>query len=176
MSTQQQPPFQPPPSKYTPEEWKLLSELPWRVGIAVVLAGQRGVGEKLQGAMSAFTSDVKTAADFPQNPLIQGIIQERKPLDAKEMQRTFMGKAEDATQIKSGTLNACRQAIALLEQKASPQEMQEFKRWLMNIGEHVAQATSSGTFLGLGFGAGPQVTEEERQALRELAVALQFTG
>ena len=62
-----------------------------------------------------------------------------------------------------------RRAIQILEAKATPSEVDAYKRFVMSVAQTVASAHHSGGFLGIG---GKQVSDAENQALDEISTAL----
>jgi hypothetical protein len=67
------------------------------------------------------------------------------------------------------TTQQLHDAIAILQTRASPAEVDAYKRFVMTIAQAVASAHKEGGFLGIG---GTQVTEAENQALDEISTAL----
>ena len=61
------------------------------------------------------------------------------------------------------------EALRILEQKASPEEVEAYKGFAMAVAQAAANAHREGGFLGVG---GKDVSDEERRALDELAVTL----
>ena len=66
-----------------------------------------------------------------------------------------------------------RQAVRILEQKASPAEVEEYKRFVMTLAREAANANREGGFLGMG---GEQVSEGEQAALDEISATLDGTS
>jgi hypothetical protein len=62
-----------------------------------------------------------------------------------------------------------REAIRLLEAKATPEEIDAYKRFVMTVAQAAAAAHKEGGFLGIG---GKQVSDAENQALDEISTAL----
>ena len=65
-------------------------------------------------------------------------------------------------------LQNIRDAIALLESKADPEDVEEYKKFISTVADRVANARKEG-FLGL---TGERVSEEEREALDAIRAAL----
>jgi hypothetical protein len=57
--------------------------------------------------------------------------------------------------------------VSLLQEKATPEEVDEYRRFLMNVANRVAEAHREG-FLGM---SGERVSEAEQQAVDEIAEA-----
>ena len=62
-----------------------------------------------------------------------------------------------------------REAIGILEAKATPAELDAYKRFVMTVAQAVASAHKEGGFLGIG---GKQISDAENQALDEISTAL----
>jgi hypothetical protein len=58
----------------------------------------------------------------------------------------------------------------LLKRKVKPEEADEFKKWLLAIGQRVAEASNEGGIFGFG---GERVSDEEKNVLRQIAFALE---
>jgi hypothetical protein len=62
-----------------------------------------------------------------------------------------------------------REAIGILEAKATPSEVDAYKRFVMTVAQAVASAHKEGGFLGIG---GKPISDAENQALDEISTAL----
>ena len=71
-------------------------------------------------------------------------------------------------ELKDHGLRHLREAVELLEQKATPEEVDEYKRFVLTLANQVAEARKEG-FLGL---SGERVSESEEAAVAEIAEAL----
>jgi hypothetical protein len=73
-------------------------------------------------------------------------------------------------EIKQKAISTLSEVAAILDAKA-PQDAAGFKAWLKHIAESVAEASSTGGFLGFG---GVQVTEAEKATIAEIAATLKI--
>ena len=71
-------------------------------------------------------------------------------------------------ELKEHNLGNIRDAVAVLEAKAEPGEVEEYKRFIVGLAERVAEAHREG-FMGL---SGERVSEAERAAVEEIAATL----
>ena len=71
-------------------------------------------------------------------------------------------------ELKEHGLQHLREAVELLERKATPQEVEEYRRFVLTLASRVAEARKEG-LLGL---SGERVSETERAAVAEIAEAL----
>jgi hypothetical protein len=62
-----------------------------------------------------------------------------------------------------------RQAIRILEAKATPAETDSYKKFVMTVAQAAAGAHKEGGFLGIG---GKEISDAENQALDEISIAL----
>jgi len=58
----------------------------------------------------------------------------------------------------------------LLKRKVKPEEADEFKKWILAVGQRVAEASNEGGIFGFG---GERVSEAEKNVLRQIAYALE---
>jgi hypothetical protein len=82
-----------------------------------------------------------------------------------EMDRT---RAHSPEELKEHSLQHLRDAIALLKEKASDEEVDEYRKFVVGLAERVAEARKEG-FLGL---SGERVSDAERSAIDEVKAAL----
>jgi len=149
-------------SNFTVEEWDLLRRAPLVSGAMIMAAspsGPLGVLKEsaalsqmlLHGLENASKELLQTlSADFKTHWSIEQITQ-------------------DPDQLRSIALTACRELATLLRHKATPEEADEFKAWLIETARRVATAAREGGFLGFG---GTNVTEAELSAIDQIEIAL----
>ena len=65
-----------------------------------------------------------------------------------------------------------REALGILEQKASPEELEAYKLFVVGVAESAAKAHKEGGFIGIG---GKEVSESEQAALDEIRAVLGMT-
>jgi hypothetical protein len=66
-----------------------------------------------------------------------------------------------------------REALAILKEKASADEIEAYRRFVVNLAEAAAKAHKEGGFVGIG---GKPVSEREQAALDEIAATLAGTA
>ena len=153
---------------FTPDEWSQIQRAPFMAGLAVVAAspsGPFGVIKELF-AVAKMLGEVKTQG--ASNELIKALVADIEA-GAKDLNAPAELKGKAPDQVKSYTIESCRQAAALIEKKAKPEEAQAFKQWLVSAAQKVASAAKEGGFLGLG---GTRVSEQEAATIKELSTAL----
>ncbi len=151
-------------TNFTAEELNQIREIIPLTGFAVAVAGNSGIIGTFKEAAATARGLGEAAAKYPQNELIQSLLKDfgqnrptmpkYNPLEANIQQK-----------IKTDALEKIRQVIAVLSQKATPQEVSEFKQWIMAVSESVANAAKEGGFLGIG---GERVSAAEKAVLADL--------
>ena len=149
-------------AEFNAEEWASVATGPFVAGLTV-MAADRGGSVRESVAMARVIAEQQQAGENPE--LIRDLLAERpnpQSILGKEQART-----PEAVQLR--VHEVLREALELLEAKASPEEVEAYKRLCLEIGERVAERTKSGGVLGIG---GERVSGEERAALDELRATL----
>jgi len=76
---------------------------------------------------------------------------------------------KDPEQCKEAALDHVRAVNDILTRKVKPEEADEFKKWLLAIGQRVAEAANEGGIVGFG---GERVSDAEKNVLRQIAFEL----
>src|SRR4051812_34077556 len=76
------------------------------------------------------------------------------------------GRTADAAALAADAPRRLRRAIDLLEERATQEEVVEYKRFVYGLAEDVARAYREGGFLGIG---GSPISDAEQKALDEIA-------
>ncbi len=168
------------PLQLNDDERQLLATLPQTIGSAIAFAGHSGLfgtGKEMFASAQGMMAGLK---DFPNNELIKSIVPSLASGDrnaeiarVKESRDWAMARMKSKSidspeKFSTQALEDARAAAALLVSKASPQEAQEYKQWVMKLAEGVAQAATEGGFLGFG---GERLSEGERKLLAEIESA-----
>ena len=142
---------------FTEEEWKTVLEAPPSAGLVVILSDRGGSIRETFSMAKAYTEARKQHGE---SQLLDEIAT-TKP----EMDRSRGGSPEE---LKQHNLDNVRQAITLLKTKATDEEVEEYRKFILGLAEHVAEARKEG-FMGL---SGEQVSDAERAAIGEIEAAL----
>jgi hypothetical protein len=145
-------------SDYTDDEWQLLHELPDAVATLVLMAGSSGPLGTIREMEALGRANSRAAARVADVPLIQELARSLPPVHAGP-QKPRQGD----------TLDMCREAVALLDAKAAPEEAAAYRRWIMAVAEEIAGAAKEGAFLGFG---GERVSTWETEVMSEVSQAL----
>ena len=142
---------------FSEQEWKQVLEGPTSAGM-VVIASDRGGSIRETFSMAKVYAEARQ--QHGESQLLDEIVA-AKP----EMDRT---RASSPEQLKENALQNVREAIEILKGKASDDEVAEYKKFVLGLAEHVAEARKEG-FLGL---SGERVSDDERAAIGEIETAL----
>ena len=151
-------------TNFTPEELSLIRDIIPLTGFAVAVAGNSGIIGTFKEAAATARGLGEAAAKYPQNELIQSLLKDFGQ-NRPNMPKYNPLEANIQQKIKTDALEKIRQVIAVLSQKATPQEVSEFKQWIMAVSESVANAAKEGGFLGIG---GERVSAAEKAVLSDL--------
>jgi hypothetical protein len=153
---------------FTADEWKQIQRAPFMAGLAVVAAspsGPFGVVKEMF-AVGKMLAEVKTQGSS--NDLVKALVADLET-GARDQSAPAELQGKTPDQVRSFAVESCRQAAALIEKKAKPDEAQGFKQWLVSAAQKVGEAAKEGGFLGFG---GTQVSEQEAATIKELSTAL----
>ena len=114
---------------FTEEEWHTVLAGPPSAGI-IVLAAQRGGTFRESFAMAKAYSEARQ--DHGQSELLDEIVA-AKPEHPHTKQHSY-------EELKAAGLQQLGDAVALLEQKATPEEVDDYKRFVLTLVEKVANA------------------------------------
>jgi hypothetical protein len=142
---------------FTEEEWKTILEAPPSAGLVVILSDRGGSIRETFSMAKAYT---EARQQHGESELLDEIAA-AKP----EMERTRAGSPEE---LKQHNLDNVRQGVALLQGKATEEEVAEYKKFILGLAEKVAEARKEG-FMGL---SGERVSDAERAAIGEVEAAL----
>jgi hypothetical protein len=142
---------------FTEEEWKTILEGPPSAGLLVIISDRGGSVRETFSMAKAYT---EARQQHGESELLDEVVA-AKP----EMDRSRAGSPEE---LKQHNLDNLRQGIAVLRGRASDEEVEEYRRFILGLAERVAEARKEG-FLGL---SGERVSDAERAAIAEIETAL----
>lgn len=151
---------------FTPEEWKTIVAAAPMVGLAVTCASPNGPLGVLKEMLSMGMAMAEMLQKGSSNPLIAELAADLK---ARQTRPEPPEGIKDAEQAKELALRHIKAVNDLIEKKISGPEADDFKKWLLNIGRRVAEASNEGGIFGFG---GKQVSDAEKNVLRQIAFAL----
>jgi hypothetical protein len=148
-------------SEFNAEEWDQVTTAPALAALMVMLA-ERGGAIRESVALGKAYAEARRAGG---SELIEQLVSSPPHVDPKSMGQPDEARAQLPERIRSAT--------ALVEQKATPEEAQEYRDFVLRLADVVAHAAKEGGHLGIG---GKQVTEQEQAALDQLRGQLTATG
>ena len=137
---------------FTPEEWEIIVEAPPSAGFVVMTADRGGTFRESFSLAKAYT---EARQRHGESELLDEIVSTRPKVDR--------GGAHSPEEMKATALQHLRDAVAVLERKASPEEVEDYRRFVLTVADRVANAHREG---------GQQVSDAERAVLEEIAAAL----
>jgi hypothetical protein len=142
-------------SDFTAEEWQLILEAPPSAGLIVVTA-QRGGSFRETIAMAK--SYVEARQQHGKSELLDDIVAARPERDHTHY--------HSPGELKQQGLQHLRDSVALLEKKATPEEVEEYRRFIVTLSNKVAAAHRE---------HGQEVSESEQAAITDITEALKTT-
>lgn len=142
---------------FTDDQWKKVLEGPTSAGM-LVIASDRGGSVRESFSMAKAYTEAREA--HGESELLDTILTTKPEVD-----RTRVSSPEE---LKEHALQNIRDGVALIVQKGTTQEIAEYKKFITDVANKVAEARKEG-FLGL---SGERVSDDEKQALADIAEAL----
>lgn len=138
---------------FTEQEWETVLEGPTSAGL-IVSTAQRGGSFRESFSLAKAYSEARGASGA--SDLMDEIVGSKPKVD-----RSRQASVEE---LRAHYLGIIRQAVSLLEAKASPEELEDYRRFTLGIAERVASAKEEED--------GQPVGDAERAAIDEIAAAL----
>ena len=156
---------------FTPEEWTTLRTAPAFVGGAMLAASPDGFLTSIREAFSMGSSSFTTLKAHEHVPLLKEIMTDKDKLvdDMKAKLGTGGDAAARRAKLHAEAIASVKQAIAILMQKGTPEDVAAYRAWISAVAEGVAKAASSGGFLGF---VGEKVSVAEKTFMGEVTAAL----
>ncbi len=141
---------------FSPEEWKAVLEGPPSAGMIVITAAHGGMFRETFAMSKAY---VEARAEHGDAELLDEIV-----ADKPEIDHTRYHSNEER---RTKSLEHLRDAIALLEAKATPEEVDGYRRFVVTLAGKVAAAHREG---------GQSESPAETEAIQEIGAALGTPG
>jgi len=135
---------------FTDQEWELVREGPPTAGMITLLASSGGTFRETWALAKTFAEARKQHGDS-------------ELLDALVAEKPEMKRYHSREEAEKEGLSRLSQAVALLDQKASPEEVESYKRFTLSVAERVAEAHKE---------QGTSVSAEERDAIAKIESTL----
>lgn len=137
---------------FSEEEWEMVLEGPPSAGIIVSTAQRGGTFRETFSMAKAYTEARKQHGE---SQLLDEIVSTKPKVD-----RT---REHSAAEFKEHHLGVLREAVGLVQSKATPEEVEAYKRFTLDLAERVAAAKEEGD---------EPVSDAERAAIDEVAAAI----
>ena len=137
---------------FTEQEWHLVLEGPPSAGMIVVTAQRGGTIRETLAIAKAY---VEARQQHGESELLDEIVAAKPELDHR--------RYHSVEELKQDGLQHLRDAVELLERKATPGEVDDYRRFVLTLAEKVASAHREG---------GASVGEAERAAIAEISTSL----
>ena len=145
-------------SDFTEQEWELIAQGPPTAGMMVLTAQRGGTFRETYSMAKAYAEARKNQGA---SELLDAIVSSKPEIDHK--------RYHSYDELKQHALQLLRDAVALLEGKATAEEVEAYKRFAVQLAERVAQAHREG-------GSDEPVSAAERAAIDEIAATLGSTA
>ena len=143
---------------FNADEWSTVVEGPMLAGLRVITAGRGGT---IRESLAMGQTYAKARQDQGNSELLDALVSSPPALDPQRAQG-----GGDIAQLSGERL---RQAVELLESKATPDEVEAYKRFVLSLAQAAAEAHKEGGFLGVG---GKEVSPEEQAAIDDISATL----
>ena len=144
-------------SDFTSEEWEAVLEGPPAVGLMVAAAQRGGSFRESYSMAKAYT---EARMEHGASRLLDDIVGEKPRLERPHV--------KSVDELKQQALDHLGRSVSVVEQKATEDEVDQYKQFVVGLAARVAEAHREG-FLGF---TGDRVSDAERQAVSEVADAL----
>ena len=116
-------------SDFTAEEWDAIAEGPTSAGMIVSTAERGGTFRETFAMAKAYTEARKEHGD---SALLDELVSSKPKMDH--------ARSHSAEEFKEHALQRVRDAIGALEQKATPEEVEDYRRFVISLANRVAGA------------------------------------
>lgn len=144
---------------FNAEEWSTVVDGPLYAGMRVIGADRGGTFRESLAMGRAYQ---EARQHHGESELLDELVKSPPSIDPDRL-REAGGNIADLTS------KQLREAIRILQEKATPAEVDAYKKFVMTVAQAVAGAHKEGGFLGIG---GKQISDAENQALDEISTAL----
>jgi hypothetical protein len=138
---------------FSAEEWEAVLEGPTSAGLIVSSAQRGGTFREVMAMAKAFA---EARQEHGESQLLDEIVSDKPKLDKS--------KAHSPEELREHGLARIREAVALVEQKATVVELGEYRNFVISLANRVAVAKKDGD--------GESPSEAESAAIAEISQAL----
>ncbi len=141
---------------FSPEEWKVVLEGPPSAGLIVVTAARGGM---IRESIAMSKAYVEARAQHGESELLDEIVAAKPQTDHT--------RYHSPEELRENALKHVRDSVALLESKASAEELGEYRRFVLTLAGKVAAAHKE---------QGQSVSPAETEAIEQITTALGTTS
>ncbi len=141
---------------FSPEEWKVVLEGPPAAGMIVITAARGGMFRETVAMSKAYA---EAHAQHGGSELLDEIVAAKPEVDHT--------RYHSAEELRDSGLGHLRDAVALLESKATAEELDDYRRFVLTLADKVAAAHRE---------HGQSVSPAEAEAIEQITAALGTTG
>ena len=137
---------------FSPEEWKVVLEGPPAAGMIVITAARGGMFRETVAMSKAYT---EARAEHGDSELLDEIVAAKPQTDHT--------RYHSAEELRDHGLKHLRDAVTLVDGKATTQERDDYRRFVLTLAGKVAAAHKEG---------GQSVSPAEAEAIQQITAAL----
>ena len=141
---------------FSPEEWKQVLEGPPTAGMIVITASRGGT---LRETLAMSKAYVEARAEHGDSELLDEIVAAKPQVDHT--------RYHSAEELRDNGLRHIRDAVALVDSKATAQERDDYRRFVVTLASKVAAVHREG---------GQSVSPGEAEAIQQITAALGAVG
>jgi len=143
-------------ASFSPEEWKVVLEGPPAAGLIVITAAHGGTFRETFAMSKAYA---EARAEHGESELLDELVSAKPKVDHT--------RYHSAEALRDSGLGHLRDAMTLLESKATAEERNDYRRFVLSLASKVAAAHRE---------HGQSVSPAEEQAIQQITAALGGTG
>jgi hypothetical protein len=145
-------------AEFNAEEWEHVAQAPALAALMVMMADRGGTIRESIALGKAYAEARRDGG----SELLEELVSSPPRLDP-----TSMGPAD---QLRQQLPERIQEALRILKEKATPEEAEQYRQFILRLADVVAHAHKEGGVLGIG---GKEVSAEEQAALDQLASTLE---
>ena len=153
---------------FTDEEWTRLGRAPIVAGMAISLADPGGPIEAFKEMHASLKSVLDAAQEGGRGELVQSVAKDVTAA-ARERKNPAAGFKPRGALAGQEILDELSAVNELVTRKATPEEADEFRAWLLDSAKRAAEAAKEGGFMGF---KAERVSEGEQRMLDKLGEVL----
>lgn len=154
-------------ASFSSEEWALLGDAPMAAAAAVALASPGGGRREAEAIVSGWH---EAGARYGASELMGAVVAELDP-ERRQGDGSGGGAGYSYESIVDEAVDLCSRAVTLLRARVAPDELEEYRAFVIDLAERVAWANSEAGFMGVG---GEAMSRDERTMMGAVARALGY--